>query len=404
MPTHEYNFDNARRYAKTIAIPGETWANLLVYDPGDTINILLNLTALLSSAGDTNKWDALSRSSLTIQKDITQVITGATLHVECTALSDGLNINPLFAFYKTATVPAYEHADWANITSVAYSSPRWLDDHEVGTSYDIELNAAFIEAYNALVEGESLSFMIRWVDEDVGETTPVWSANNTTRIDFAATPSITLTYSTTLPECTAPTALNAYRTSAELSATLTSDGGGSWCWARFQYGTTTFYGKLTPWVSVAEGSDLTAMLEGLTPSTEYHCRAQARNAAGTFSSDDVSFETNELARLPRQIWSGDANGLWYSDGNSDKRMVSAGVVFALTFPLTWKGGSAYQKSRLFVDGTWLWWRNAYNELERQQGATFGTGGRPKFQVWISETYINYTDETGQPRRLEGELV
>ena len=70
---------------------------------------------------------------------------------------------------------------------------------------------------------------------------------------------------------------------------------------RFEYGTTTNYGRLTPRVNagaVDGRKPVTAVLSGLRPYTRYHYRLTATNSVGTTRTGDRSFVTQ---RLPSAI-------------------------------------------------------------------------------------------------------
>jgi CSLREA domain-containing protein len=63
---------------------------------------------------------------------------------------------------------------------------------------------------------------------------------------------------------------------------------------RFEYGTTTGYGSLTPlqWAGTGNGATaVSALLTGLHPGTTYHFRVVATNADGTAEGADQSFTT-----------------------------------------------------------------------------------------------------------------
>ena len=69
---------------------------------------------------------------------------------------------------------------------------------------------------------------------------------------------------------------------------------------RFEYGTSTKYGKTTP-DTAAEWSGskaVTAAIAGLAPYTTYHFRLVATNATGTTRGSDRSFRT---LRAPTSI-------------------------------------------------------------------------------------------------------
>jgi hypothetical protein len=69
---------------------------------------------------------------------------------------------------------------------------------------------------------------------------------------------------------------------------------------RFQYGTTTAYGKQTPPAAAGSGSgeaSVSAFLSGLAPGTTYHYRLSATNASGTTVGADRTFTTIPAPRL-----------------------------------------------------------------------------------------------------------
>ena len=64
---------------------------------------------------------------------------------------------------------------------------------------------------------------------------------------------------------------------------------------RFEYGTSTLYGKFTPWQGVGNGNatvDVARTLEGLLPGTTYHFRLIGANNLGTSTGADEEFTTS----------------------------------------------------------------------------------------------------------------
>ncbi|MHB8694712.1 MAG: fibronectin type III domain-containing protein [Solirubrobacteraceae bacterium] len=70
---------------------------------------------------------------------------------------------------------------------------------------------------------------------------------------------------------------------------------------RFEYGTTAAYGQLTPLIAAGSGTTTVpeaAALTGLAPTTVYHYRIVAADAAGTTVGHDVAFATRPLPPPP----------------------------------------------------------------------------------------------------------
>jgi Tfp pilus assembly protein PilV len=81
----------------------------------------------------------------------------------------------------------------------------------------------------------------------------------------------------------------------------------------FNYGTSASYGFTTPAGSAGSGSSgvpASAAIAGLSPSTVYHFRICATNAAGTVCGSDVTFPTNPLPPPPLQVYFCDDINYW----------------------------------------------------------------------------------------------
>jgi hypothetical protein len=95
------------------------------------------------------------------------------------------------------------------------------------------------------------------------------------------------------PQVATQAVQNLSDTSATLTGTVNPKG--SQTSFKFEYGTTKTYGSNTGLVGAGAGntnSPVTANLTGLKPSTTYHYRLDATNAAGTSMSPDKTFTTN----------------------------------------------------------------------------------------------------------------
>lgn len=130
---------------------------------------------------------------------------------------------------------------------------------------------------------------------------------------------------TILPTVTTdPAVVNA--TLADLNGTLSNDGGEA-CDCGFQWGETIAYEHgATPPQTKTTGQSFSQIIEGLSPSTTYHFKAFATNAAGTSHGADVTLTTE--AAIPDVIvptvdtigaasitpWSGTVLGRLTDDG------------------------------------------------------------------------------------------
>jgi len=97
--------------------------------------------------------------------------------------------------------------------------------------------------------------------------------------------------SATVPTLTSDTATDLAATTATLNGTITSEGGASSTIVGFQYGLTDSYGsEATSTYSAGVGA-FTKGITGLTASTLYHFKAEAKNSAGWGYGSDATFTT-----------------------------------------------------------------------------------------------------------------
>ena len=94
------------------------------------------------------------------------------------------------------------------------------------------------------------------------------------------------------PTATTGTASNIAATSAKLAGSVAPNGQDTTY--HFEYGVSTAYGSRTPDGGTVRGNkskNVSATVNGLLPSTTYHFRLVASNAAGTANGNDATFTT-----------------------------------------------------------------------------------------------------------------
>src|SRR4051812_18588419 len=101
-------------------------------------------------------------------------------------------------------------------------------------------------------------------------------------------------YAATPPDAATAAATNIGPLGAQLNGTSTANGHATN--VRFQYGTTTKYGKSTPAQAIGQGTSpvpVAAAIAGLKSNTRYHYRVVATSSAGTTRGADKSFKTTK---------------------------------------------------------------------------------------------------------------
>jgi len=140
---------------------------------------------------------------------------------------------------------------------------------------------------------ETTGYQTKYAASDNGTSTVLFEVGNHLKI----TPNAIASRSnvgggggqqTSVPTLTTSAATNVQSTSATLNGSITAEGGASSTIVGFQYGLTTSYGtEVTSTYSGGTGS-FSQGITGLTGSTTYHFKAEARNSAGWgYGSDNV---------------------------------------------------------------------------------------------------------------------
>ncbi len=101
-----------------------------------------------------------------------------------------------------------------------------------------------------------------------------------------------------LPDAVTLAALDITNSSAVFQGTANPQGGTTFI--RFEYGTTTAYGKSTPARGIGSGTEPATVIQQaseLLPGATYHFRLVATNSLGTTYGEDLTFDTGLLAPL-----------------------------------------------------------------------------------------------------------
>jgi hypothetical protein len=141
---------------------------------------------------------------------------------------------------------------------------------------------------------------------------------------------------------------------------------------RFDYGTSTKYGKATSWKSAgskAGAQSVTTMLTGLSPATTYHYRLVAKSDAGTTYGTDATFTTSgvTLSALARQVVYG---GRIRLSGLVPTRRANERVV---VFAQPYGEGSFRSVATVLTDATGMWSYMARPQIATSYEASWNGG-------------------------------
>jgi hypothetical protein len=141
---------------------------------------------------------------------------------------------------------------------------------------------------------------------------------------------------------------------------------------RFDYGTSTKYGKSTSWKgagSKAGIQSVSSTLTGLSPATTYHYRLVAKSDAGTTYGADATFATSgvTLTALARQVVYG---GRIRLSGFVPTRRANESVV---VYAQPYGGGSFRSVATVLTDTTGLWSYMARPQIATSYEASWNGG-------------------------------
>jgi hypothetical protein len=141
---------------------------------------------------------------------------------------------------------------------------------------------------------------------------------------------------------------------------------------RFDYGTSTNYGKSTSWKSAGSKigtQSVTTMLTGLSPATTYHYRLVATSDAGTTYGADAAFTTSgvTLSALARQVVYG---GRIRLSGYVPTRRANERVV---VFAEPYGEGSFRSVATVLTDATGMWSYMARPKIATSYEASWNGG-------------------------------
>lgn len=150
---------------------------------------------------------------------------------------------------------------------------------------------------------------------------------------------------------------------------------------RFDYGTSTKYGKSTPWKSAAATAGaqaVSATLAALSPATAYHYRLVARSDAGTTYGADATFATSgvTLSALAHEVVYG---GRIRLSGIVPTRRANERVV---VFARAYGDGSFRSVATLLTDTTGAWSYMAQPQFATSYEASWNGGMSPALSVAV----------------------
>lgn len=246
-------------------------------------------------------------------------ITSATLSLYGYSKLDENNWQPNVNIYSvtTASSTAIGTGDYlyTNFGTTAYSTAIAYNNWSVSGYNTFTLNSSGL-AHISLTG--VTKFGIRnanydvannppFLDNDIGSTYLFWYTADQAGTSYD--PVLTITYYIiTAPEVVANEASNVGQTTARLNSTLSNDGNEE-CEIRFGYGDETqtaenfeLYDTVTAWVDGYESGEHPYVdIDSLVADTTYHFRVQAKNTAGTTTSDEVDFVTEASLSAPTNL-------------------------------------------------------------------------------------------------------
>jgi hypothetical protein len=242
-----------------------------------------------------------------VSAGISGLQTGRVYHFRVVASSDAGTTTGKDASFTTSSAPAVVTTDASSVTPTSatlrgtvtangLSTTRWF---EYGTTTGYGTKTSSTSAGS----GTSASEVTASVKNLKPGTTYHYRlvAQNSSGKTFGGDK----TFSTVgAPSAQTGAAQNVGPDAAALTGSLDTRGR-STTW-RFDYGTSTSYGRSTSWKSAGSksGSQKVSMtLTGLTPATTYHYRLVAKSDAGTTYAADATFSTSgvTLTVLARQV-------------------------------------------------------------------------------------------------------
>jgi len=197
-----------------------------------------------------------------------------------------------------------------------------------------------------------LSFMAKLLDDKSRECGPTncvarsLKFNSSAAIDAGKRPYLSVVYELKTPIVAAKAASSVGETVATLNAGVNPNGINTTY--KFEYGTTTSYGKVIPTTPKSIGSGKAEVLvgepvTGLSPKTTYHFRVSASNSAGTTLGADKSFTTGKWPTATTEAATGvkasqvNLNGIVNPNGQATSYQFEYGLTsaYGALYPGTW---------------------------------------------------------------------
>ena len=208
--------------------------------------------------------------------------------------------------YQCSNTANYRKADGTGWVPVNFTSLTTVPNPLTLLPVD-PTNSTSTNLYYTYVSGsweltalfETTGYQLKYATTDNGTSTVLYEVGNHLKITPNAVASRTNTGggggggpTVTVPTLTTSAATDLAATTATLNGTITSEGGASSAIVGFQYGLTDSYGSEATSTYSGGAGAFSKGITGLTASTLYHFKAEAKNSAGWGYGADTTLTTS----------------------------------------------------------------------------------------------------------------